>query len=377
MNYKVIAIRFVGRLRKTFFYSLMKKIKFKCLAPFTTNKIHMNTEVARKVLEDFHSNPKSECIHKNKIDNDYAYDLTVVVPCYNVEHYVLECVNSIVNQETKYKYNIVLIDDGSTDDTGKILDSFCDLQNVTVIHQENNGIAGARNQALYHIMSKYITFVDSDDYLVPGAIQNMLDVAYEQNADIVEGSHYRLYNDKLVKSVTHKLVVSNGSAINLIGMAWGKIYRSTLFENVIFPERMCFEDSICSFLIYPSAPVVVTIPDYVYVYRIIINSISHSSARMARSVDTIWVTELMLKDHAELNLNRNPSYSDLIIKQIVLNYNRLKKLPKEIQLASFVVTCDIFAKYCDSLEFKSSDKYLVNSMNEFDYGKYKLFCETR
>lgn len=370
-------IRLANRFRKSVIVKSIKQLCFFCLYPFTKSIINFSALEAREILEENCPNPQSSSLHSNTICTTSDYDLTIIVPCYNAELYVKDCIESILLQDTTYIYKVLLIDDGSTDETGKIIDTFSDNENVSIIHQENKGISNARNQGLMYIASTYVMFIDSDDALTPNAIQVLLDAAYKNNADIVEGSHYRLYENTLIKSVTHENKLIQNYDNELIGMPWGKVYKSILFRNIVFPEKCSFEDSICSFLLYPQASKIVTVSDYVYVYRINIQSFTHSSSKRFRSIDTIWITELMLKEHSLLKLKEDSQYSNKIIKQMVLNYNRLKKLPEEIQVAAFVYTCDLFEKYCSNLSFEKKDVFFVNALRNYDYKKYKLFCLTR
>ena len=91
--------------------------------------------------------------------------ITVIVPIYNVENYLKKCLNSIINQQYK-KLEILLIDDGSTDLSGKIADEYAVKDNrIKVVHKENGGLSDARNYGLKIMTGEYVTFIDSDDYV--------------------------------------------------------------------------------------------------------------------------------------------------------------------------------------------------------------------
>lgn len=93
--------------------------------------------------------------------------LSVIVPVYNVEKYLQECVDSILAQDVE-DMEVILVDDGATDGSGKICNEYAEKdKRVTVIHKENGGVSTARNAGLDIARGKYITFVDSDDYLLP------------------------------------------------------------------------------------------------------------------------------------------------------------------------------------------------------------------
>lgn len=111
--------------------------------------------------------------------------ISVVIPVYNVEPYLRECVDSVLAQ-TYLNYEIILVDDGSTDDSGAICDAYSkNYEKVRVIHQENRGLSEARNNGCKNARGAYIYFLDSDDWIDPDALELMLDKAVKGSADIV------------------------------------------------------------------------------------------------------------------------------------------------------------------------------------------------
>ena len=94
------------------------------------------------ILENFSSKPKGSCIRENALSCPFSCDLQIIVPAYNVEKYLKQCMDSILAQRTKYRFHVVLVDDGSTDRTGEIADTYLKDSRVTVIHQENRGFSG-------------------------------------------------------------------------------------------------------------------------------------------------------------------------------------------------------------------------------------------
>jgi len=98
--------------------------------------------------------------------------ISVIVPAYNVEEYIIDCVESICNQSYK-NLEIIIIDDGSTDATGEICDAFDDSR-IKVIHQKNQGFSGARNTGILEARGEYLAFVDSDDYIKPDMLEKLV-----------------------------------------------------------------------------------------------------------------------------------------------------------------------------------------------------------
>lgn len=112
-------------------------------------------------------------------------ELSVIVPVYNVEKFLPRCIDSILNQTLK-DLELILIDDGSTDSSGKICDEYARKdKRIRVIHQKNSGVSVARNAGLELVTGKYVSFIDSDDFIDPQMYKVMLSVAYEKLVDVV------------------------------------------------------------------------------------------------------------------------------------------------------------------------------------------------
>ena len=117
--------------------------------------------------------------------------VSVIVPIYNVEAYLLRCVNSI-KEQTYNNLEIILVDDGSTDSSGMIADSFAEnYERIRVIHQKNGGLSAARNTGIDNTKTEYITFVDSDDYVDSNMYEVLLKNMDSKNADISIGGVWR------------------------------------------------------------------------------------------------------------------------------------------------------------------------------------------
>ena len=229
-----------------------------------SEKCSLNVVDAIAHLQEFSASPAGSCIRYNQIE-DSLCDLQIIIPAYNVEKYIEECIESVLCQKTSYTYKIVVVNDGSTDRTGEIIEKYRCHENIIVINQKNRGFSGARNRGLENIFGRYIAFLDSDDRLAPGAIDALLTAAYEEKADIVEGGFYKLYNQSLVVKYKHKhkrAVLPN----DLKGFPCGKVFSASLFEKICFPEGFWFEDSIMALIVYPCSKKNVIIPDMVYIY---------------------------------------------------------------------------------------------------------------
>lgn len=173
--------------------------------------------------------------------------ISIIVPVYNTEKYISRCINSILSQ-TFYDIEIILIDDGSTDNSGKICDEFVELdKRVRVIHQQNAGVSAARNAGIAIAQGLWIGFVDSDDWIDEKTYETAYNVAVKFDADLVQYSKNKNINQTIIPfNVCEKLELFDSAM-------WDKIVRKSIFDenNILFPVgTRLSEDEFVSFLCY-------------------------------------------------------------------------------------------------------------------------------
>ena len=355
---------------------IVKLIRYYLEKPFYHILEDEDSNTARIKLNRFSKCPVGTSLAHNHIVLPFRYDLQIIVPAYNVEKWIKECLDSILSQETRYSYCVFVIDDGSTDSTGQIIDQYCSDDRIYVIHQENKGFSGARNAGLSEIIAEYIMFVDSDDRLMSGAIERLMDVAKRENADIVQGGMCRLKRDRMVACQSPGYTGPILSRHDFEGFCCGKVFQSALFSAMRFPEGFWFEDSIISFLIYPLAHRIWIVKDVIYAYRDNTDGITHTARSRAKCVDTYWVTELLVKEHDDLGLPKDKEFVEKILRQILLNAKRVSEMPDEVQRAIFILTVDLLKRHFLPCDIKSTHKELAGAIERADYGAYKLYCST-
>lgn len=134
--------------------------------------------------------------------------ISIIVPVYNTDHYLEKCIQSILDQTYK-NLEIICIDDGSTDNSGYILDEFANKdQRIRVVHKQNEGVSIARNVGLKMVTGQWIGFVDSDDYISESMYETMLKANKGQGADIISCGYFLEYEDRCVKAINKKDVPS-------------------------------------------------------------------------------------------------------------------------------------------------------------------------
>lgn len=185
-------------------------------------------------------------LNKNNVSESMPL-ISIIIPVYKVERYLKRCVDSVVSQSYR-NIEIILVDDGSPDNCGKICDEYAKADSrIKVIHKENGGQSSARNSGLDLSNGEYIGFVDSDDYIDSEMYETLLKLSLEHNADIVEcecragkSENFSVYgkNDHTVEIYSNLEAIEKfyfGEQINgLTSMVWDKLYKRHLFDKVRF-----------------------------------------------------------------------------------------------------------------------------------------------
>ena len=168
--------------------------------------------------------------------------VSVVIPIYNVELYMKKCIETIINQTYK-KIEIILVDDGSTDSSGKIADDYeAKDSRIKVIHKINGGLSDARNAGMKQAKGKYICFIDSDDFVEKDMIQKMVDKISFLKTDVIVCGYYIDFEDKNGNLAERKVKrfdkegyfdkgTVNQELLGMLGYAWNKIYRLDFLKN--------------------------------------------------------------------------------------------------------------------------------------------------
>lgn len=332
--------------------AVMQKL-IKGIIPFAKIPTIVDENACRTELEDYSKRENSTCIRKNNVD--IQCDLQIIIPAYNVEKYIKECINSVLCQVTDYSYLITVINDGSTDKTGDILLEYDKNNKIILFDQENRGFSGARNRGLEKILGKYVMFLDSDDRLPEGAIQNILNIAYQTGADIVQGSWYEFSENHRKK----KVINANGKIISTDGIfsgyPWGKVFKSSVLETFQLPEKMWFEDTPFSFILEAMPLNFAATSSFVYEYRINPNGITQNAAFSKKALDSLWITEICLSEFECFGLSYDQRAYDYFLRQIVINYLRTRKAPMRIRKAIFCLTEIIMSTYFTN-DFECTEK---------------------
>lgn len=194
--------------------------------------------------------------------------LSVVIPIYNSENYLKQCIDSVINQSYQ-NIEVILVNDGSTDSSGAICDEYLNIdKRIKVIHQKNARIGAARNNGINNATGDVITFIDSDDYIEPNTYKDAIECMLKYEADLVQWD-VNFIPEEGCTDIIHNREISDYTELNLNNIEalnkmleyknmdnrfnnlwtathciWTKIYKTKLFNDLRFPERKEYEDEM-------------------------------------------------------------------------------------------------------------------------------------
>ncbi|HFI0105088.1 TPA: glycosyltransferase family 2 protein [Streptococcus suis] len=240
--------------------------------------------------------------------------ISIIVPVYNVENYLDECIQTVLAQ-TYSNWELLLINDGSTDSSGTICDDYAKGdERIRVIHKNNGGLSDARNAGIDNCTGEYITFLDSDDGIREDFLETCLITAIQHDVDIVIG-HFFIWDennqtflyfvDQAQKDTTE--VISAQEALNRqvvwenlntapFVVAWGKLFKATLFNTIRFPKGKVFEDEYTIHKALLKSDSVALINKEFYMYRRHGNSIMTSDFSLSKVLNNIEALEERIVD---------------------------------------------------------------------------------
>lgn len=252
--------------------------------------------------------------------------LSIIIPVYNVEKYLVQCINSILNLD-KDLIEIILIDDGSTDNSSKICDKYSnEFDNINVIHKKNSGLSAARNTGLHAAKGKYIIFLDSDDYILKDKLKEIINIISQKDIDVIMSNFYKDVNNNLYiggenKVLKSKKIIKNNSKLvsdifkytKDLWPAWKFIVKKEFLikNNIKFKEGFLHEDVDYTTRIIIKMKSYYYFNDPWYCYRLDRNGSIMNNKKFKSLLDTTDII-IDLKEYIEKNVN------DIKVKNIIL-----------------------------------------------------------
>ena len=289
--------------------------------------------------------------------------ISIIVPIYNVSPYLKQCLESIKNQTYPY-FEVILVNDGSTDGSKEICQQFTDIDcRFLYVEQKNEGVSAARNTGILKSKGEYITFIDGDDFVDEKYLEELFIVAMKHNSEIVVGSYKRFNqenntflihvyeyfekryeDDELIKSIS--LVEKEGLEFQT---AWGKLFHRRLFKEIMFPVGKIIEDTRTNYKLYLESNRTTYIHKDNYIYRIVDTTLSNQ------------ITEKFLEDHLDCLLERVAVLSLIGCDMKEEKINLLDRLDMVYQQAksSGLENTEIFRRYTEILYLLEKNFFLV------------------
>ena len=262
--------------------------------------------------------------------------VSVIVPVYNVAPYLKRCIKSILNQSYA-KLEVILVDDGSTDGSGKICDKLKETDNrIMVIHQANKGLSGARNTGIDNCHGQYVCFVDSDDYVHPDYVRYLYDMCQNNDCEIGICYHYITEEDNYYKDVDLNSPIEVFSREDIfdrfytdmhgsIVIAWNKIYKRECIGDIRYDVGLIHEDEATTFKFLYNAKMIAFGREVLYYYYSRPDSIT-GQGYSKKNLDILKAYENRLgfyKEHEETTLyNRECQF---YLSEILTNYYKVYK----------------------------------------------------
>lgn len=307
--------------------------------------------------------------------------VSIIIPVYNVQQYLTICVESALAQ-TYGQLEIILVDDGSTDGSGKLCDAFLEKDcRIQVIHQPNGGLSSARNAGVAACSGDFIFYLDSDDYLEPNAVLALMHIQSEHHADAVIGNYYYTYANHEDLAQPDSCVIqkyTKAEAISLLmqgqlqTFAWGKMIRADIAKRHLFPVGKLFEDHFWTHLIFQDCETIVYASKPVVHYRQRENSISFTFNLNRLDILDGWQARIIFlqqtyPDMTDAYLRRCAedmrSLAWLVLTRMKQNrkqgFIRLRQFIQEYHLASYC--CKETQRLIRALQ-KSNLLYAVNAL---------------
>lgn len=314
--------------------------------------------------------------------------ISILMPAYNVEKYIAECMESVIHQ-TLEDIEIIVIDDGSTDQTAEILDEYADKDSrIQVIHKSNSGYGDSMNVALSYATGEYVGVIETDDYAELNMFEKLYETAKQNDADVVKCNYYNYFytkepHDRPVENIERVGIVNTPfspkdrpSVFSVAPSIWSGIYR----HKMILDNGICFndtpgasyQDTSFAFMIWASSEKIVLISDTLLHYRRDNDSSSVNSGKKVFCVCDEF-------DKIQSFLDQNPvlkeSFEEVkTIHQIhtyLWNYSRLAieykyafllKMREDFQ--QYEVDKNIYASFFPESEWESY-KLIINDMDSF------------
>lgn len=314
--------------------------------------------------------------------------ISVIVPVYNAEKYIRECIESIIRQ-TYENLEIILVDDGTPDNSGGICDEYSIKdKRIKVIHKENGGVSSARNSGLENSTGEYIAFIDGDDYIEKSYFEKMIEKIKKENADCVGCGYNRIYDNKIEAVVSNQpyslkekdylenvLYVQSG-----LGFCHMKLWKKSCINSIRFNEKLkVAEDALFNIQASKNVKNFYMINEALYNYRFNETSLvrNYDKNYMNKYLDAMIVTQDYIEQNykdSKIILEKLNNYISYHVLLIMVNYCFSPKngLSTKEQIKELIKVCEIKV-FKKAIEKSGYEGFSITRKISLFMLKYKLY----
>ena len=286
-------------------------------------------------------------------------ELSIIIPCFNSEKFISRCIESCLNQKTKYSYEIIIINDGSTDNTLNIINNYSDYDQIKILSIKNSKQGFSRNRGIEISEGKIITFVDSDDIIPDFFVQKIID-EMDDNDLLHFGFTYINENDIEIKKNIFKAKPFNYYLNNprdnfyfySDGLVCNKAYRRNLFKDIGFPEFIYFEDTFVEMYIMDKVKKYKYVPYPLYKYRLHDDQETSQVKRGDVGINQLEITKMLYFLLKNSMTNRRLLVYLTLSNLSDILYARTKEIDINIQFSLFSDICKFVNKEFDKNDLK-------------------------
>jgi len=306
-------------------------------------------------------------------------DLSVIIPLYNSEKFLEKCIGRFTAQKTDYKFEVILVNDGSKDNTYQHAKEYQNQYGewLVVLNQENQGISCARNAGIRAARGRYLSFVDHDDLVDERFVEKLMSVAYKEDADIVKAAHAKVVDGKIkqVYEQTDEIIMGQmgSKLLQYAGYIFPGVYKRELFEHVNFPEKYWYEDMIVRMLLYRQATKFVHISDVLYykqfhsgnAFEVVWND------KNSKCLEQLYLVINLIETSHKLGLQDDAWFYRCVLREFsTIFYQRIKNLDEQTKQTAFLKACEILdslyrSEYSKVLDEKDSMWHRTFSQKEY------------
>lgn len=367
-------------------YKLLYFISEKIIKSFYKINIYKvkSDEKYKNIIENYeHKELYSNDTFKDVPISKEKYDLSIIIPVYNSEKYLEKCLDSLVNQQTKYKYQIICINDGSTDKSLEILNNYKKkFDDFFIINQKNGGISAARNAGIKASSGLYLGFIDNDDWVTSNYIEKLLSRAYENNADIVKCNHvnYSIDLDAEVGVIRHNDASIKKFGLEILefkGYIWGGIIKKSLFKEIRFPEGYWYEDVMMRFTLMRMANDFEFIDENLYYYALHKTNASKTLWKKdnVKTLDFYFLLKDLCSINKSMKIDNDITFYNQLLYELGPNFwLRTRKLKSKFQKTLFNYICDLHDTFYkeEYNSFYGMNKYISVALSKRNYFLWQL-----